>query len=89
MSGDRPSEHAAALTVLPDETLAIVLDALCVRGMDFVADRISDDGMSDLAADIARELLFGDGDEPAAIFDPDHHADALRALGRSYYGDAA
>lgn len=82
MAVDRPKDHAAAIAVLPIETIAVVLDALCVRAMDFVADRIDDDGASDLAADIVRELLYADM-EPrgeAGIFDPDHYRATLVEL---------
>lgn len=63
--------HAAAILTLPDETQALVRDALRVRAMDFVADRL-DSEAGDEAADVYRELgryrHWADGVRP---FDPD------------------
>jgi hypothetical protein len=68
-----PDQHAEAIRGLPVETRAVVTDALRVRAMDFVADRVDNDGAADLAADVCRVLM------PKKLvnsnyFSPDHHA---------------
>lgn len=51
----------------------IVLDALRVRAMDFVGDRLHSDG-GDEAADLYRALVPGTDDDTAPpVFDPDHY----------------
>ena len=61
--------HARDINKLPSETRAIVLDALRVRAMDFVGDRLASDG-GDEAADIYRDLAG----EDEYTFDPEHYA---------------
>jgi len=56
---DTLRRHAAALGGLPTDTLHIVLDALRVRAMDDVADKLDDDDGADHAADLYRELAEG------------------------------
>lgn len=67
--------HAEMLDALPCDTRAIVLDALKVRAMDFVADRINAEG-GDEAADIyrayVRRIKPGDPDD-AMPFDPNRY----------------
>lgn len=60
--------HAGAIACLPEATRELVIDALRVRAMDFVGDRLNDDG-GDEAADICRALTGrGEGDD---YFNPD------------------
>lgn len=64
------SPHAKAIQALPPATRALVLDALRVRAMDFVADRLeSGPDYSDEAADVYRKLV-PDADKRNA-FDPE------------------
>ncbi len=51
-----PNQHADAIRTLPSDTQKIVIEALRVMAMDFVVDRTGQDALSDLSADISREL---------------------------------
>lgn len=65
----RPEDHANEIMEwLDDETREIVLDALRVRAMDFVNDRLKTDGEGDLAADIYRYAVPWSDEDRA--FDP-------------------
>jgi hypothetical protein len=69
-----PDQHAEAIRGLPVETRAVVTDALRVRAMDFVADRVDNDGAADLAADVCRVLMPEEARDDSNYFSPDHHA---------------
>jgi hypothetical protein len=62
--------HAHAIRALPDDTRELVADALRVRAMDVVGDRLHSDH-GDLAADVIR-VLDPDADASNA-FDPDNY----------------
>jgi hypothetical protein len=62
--------HAYAIRALPDDTRELVADALRVRAMDVVGDRLHSDH-GDLAADVIR-VLDPDADASNA-FDPDNY----------------
>lgn len=62
--------HAYVIRALPDDTRELVADALRVRAMDFVGDRLHSDH-GDLAADVIRALV-PDADTSNA-FDPDNY----------------
>jgi hypothetical protein len=64
-------DHARAIAKLPERTREVVLNAIRVRAMDFVTDRLDDDVMSDDCADIYR-ATFPDADA-AMAFDPEHY----------------
>jgi hypothetical protein len=79
LAGDKPTwvstydmeldDFARPIASLPHATREIVLDALRVRGMDFVQDRLKlNDGAADLAADIYRHL--DPGADSNGAFDP-------------------
>lgn len=65
-------QHVSALNALPDDTRAIVLDALRVRAMDFVGDRLWSDAGDD-AEDIYRAIVKPD--EAEQPFNPDAYSD--------------
>lgn len=67
-----PNTHADAIRTLPPETRNIVIDALCVRAMDFVADGLTQsDAGADQAADIIRQLI--DPFEKRPLFEPAYY----------------
>lgn len=74
-------QHAQEIKKLPTATRNLVIDALRVRAMDFVTDRLHSD-LGDMTADVIRELI------PSAdtnmLFDPSLYADpALEAEARA------
>lgn len=69
VSQDFIAEQAMHISGLPPETREIVLDALRVRAMDFVQDRLRhNDGAADEAADIYR--ILDPGADSNDAFDP-------------------
>ncbi len=65
-------EHADQIEALSGDTRDIVLDALRVRAMDFVADRLSEDRMGDYVADIYRRWFEShEAEMEAQPFNPD------------------
>jgi hypothetical protein len=77
-----PVEHVEAqILALGGDSREVVMDALRVRAMDFVSDRIGHDYWADDAADIYRAVArITDDDTP--VFDPDVYR-AQMALGRA------
>ncbi len=64
-------QHYEAIAALPVHTRDLVIDALRVRAMDFVGDRLNDDN-GDQAADIYR-AFYGSTEERDQPFDPDRY----------------
>lgn len=65
--------HASEIRKLPDDTREFVADALRVRAMDFVEQRLQTSGATaDMAADVVRALVPNADAQDA--FDPEAYA---------------
>jgi hypothetical protein len=66
--------HSQAIRQLPDETREFVVDALRVRAMDFVEQRLQQSGATaDMAADVVRALV--PNADASDAFDPEAYAE--------------